>query len=802
MNGGRGDGTITDMAKMLEPTTTEVFMLINYFNALDIVYDAADALSDQLTAAFEKAPAPDGTNRKDNPFNIKRAVHEMIPYAIDLCDINKGVTHDSSVRWIHLKMLVAAFMGSDSLMDSTLYGGDMSFMSKIRNCYYRDGRYAYDSMEYQKLISLEMMLYPNCSYMYKYSDGRVLNLFDDSKMNCGSIISLHFKLLCGDLTPAFGDTQINNNEPIKQSRLESKAPYSPLWEAVYTRTHNENLKRMIAVALSGYTPEELESERVKSVESLDNLDSASINETMLLLACAPDSGIYKLKSEDAGVPESVLLEDSQTSILRSGTSLENTKHLIMYGQPSAPHDHGDKLGLWLGAYGYHLLAGGGGYPYTWADSKWHEWEQSSGACMVVIIDGKSQCRSYSSLKAHIDGSRVKLSSMENSGAYPGCFYGRTAALITAPDGENAFAADFAYADGGSFYDYNTSGIGLDFKNIRFSGIKKREKLSGTLAGKDVTLYSAPDYAWMKADAEANIDEEHRAEWNFRHASEVGLAVSEISVPNDASEEKLIRAYGEMGGFERGKSPWVPYVMHRKTTKAKNEKCVFAHILEPYKGSRFISRVKPLQLINASFNKNTPCFAPVGCEVEYKSGEYKDIVISCHDSSCKASFSDISGTEYTTDALFALFRYKSGRLVYAEAYGYTIARAGDFITPEHENPYYNGTITEVDYTSGHIEIEIAGEMPEASLLSGRVAVISSDDYEKPSLYYMNEIKSGGNRISFVSDMPFALQDTSWERGEKSRGMGGKTKIRDGESEYYADIKPGDAFRCETGGVLIG
>lgn len=809
MNGGHGDGTIGDMGKILESTTSEVFLYVNYFAALDLVYDAIDDVDGELKAYFAQKPDAEGKPRIE-AFDIKKAVHELIPHIINLCEINKPVTHDSSVRWINLEMLLASFLESDKLMDRVLYEGEYSFLSKIRNCYYRDGRYAYDSMEYQKTITLEMMLYPNNVYNYQYKNGKTANLFDDKEFGLIKIIELYFSIVCGNLTSAFGDTSINNREPLSEERKRGIAAYTPASEIAYMRAgdsaEGKLLKRMICNHLSAYEPHELADVRIKSMTQLDNLDEAEINKTLLLLAVAPDTDEYVKNAGEGQIQPSALMEDSQTSIFHAGTNAHNCKHLIMFAQPSAPHAHGDKLGLWLGAYGYHMMAGGGGYPYTWVARKLNEWEWNSGNCMIVLVDGKTQERSYSDLKSHYEGKNVKYTNMKNDGAYPGCHYERASALISAPNGYDAYVFDLFHTFGGSFYDYNTSGIDLDYSNISFEGIDDSAwtPLKGTMAGEDTELYSAPGYYWMKAVKKADLEKNSdRVSWSYHFGR--GSAALKIHTLTDESEESLICTLGEMGGYEQGRSPWEPYVFHRKKT---SKPCTFTTILEPFEGSHFIEEINRLSLVSSSRKHESGVyFAPVGAEIVYAGGGYRDVVIAVRDGSEYAVFEDHTGRSFETDAKLVLLRYRNDILEYAEALGYTYIRADGILDDKKEELCgfggYQGEISSVDYESGKIGIELVKDYSlDAGELAGNIAVFSSPDYQKASSYYIREPEKHGKQFSFTSDMPLVLKTKSWPRGEKNFGIQGKKTINLAGTDVVVDLKIGDRVYIENNLVKQG
>ena len=802
MNGSHGDGTIGDMAKITESTTSEVFLYNNYFAALDLVYDAIDEVGNDLRSYFATKPDAEGNPRME-PFDVKRAAREFIPHVINLCEINKPVTHDSSVRWINLEMLLASFLESDRLMDRALYEGDFSFISKIRNCYYRDGRYAYDSMEYQKIITLEMMLYPNNVFHYRYRDGRDLNLFEETSVGLSRIIGLYFKLICGNLTSAFGDTSLDNGEPLGEMRRRGISAYTPAAEIAYRRAgdspEGRALKKAICALMSVYEPEEIAALRLSSIAEKANPEEAEINKSLLLLAAAPDPGEYRKKAGSNRIQAPALLEDSQTSIFRSGSDAHDCKHVVLFAQPTAPHAHGDKLGLWIGAYGYHMMAGGGGYPYTWIAKKLYDWEWNSGNCMVVLIDGKTQRKSFSEVKSHYEGKKVQFADIRNFGAYPGCHYERACALISAPNGSDAYVFDLFYVSGGTVYDYNTSGIGLDYSKISFEGIAPGNwtEPGGTMAGAGTELYSDPGYYWMKMKKRARIEKScEKVSWSFHFGRDAALKVHAFT---DGGTESLLCALGEMGGYEQGKSPWEPYVFHRKET---DRPCVFTTVLEPYEKGCFLKKISRLAVAGtAGKGRGADAFAPSGADLLYADGQTRDIVLSVHDGGETVTFRDESGKLFETDARFALLRYRENRLVHAEAVGYTYLRAEGILEDRKEefsgSGCYTGRISQIDYESRRIAVEMDRDYHfDSGVPDGAVAVFSSPDYQKASSYYINRPVITGRNLSFTSDMSLILKANHWPRGEKDLGIEGKPVVNIKGTDFVVDLKTGDRVRIEN------
>ncbi len=777
MNGNYGDGSFSDTVHISEPSTTESHWLCNMFEAMDIIYDAIDSFEPKLQKFF--ATTPDATGQpRETDFCIKDAVTETIPYLIYSCELEKPRVSDWSMRYMYLELVLASYMQSGKLMYKTLFEGKYSLQSKLRNCYFRDGRYAYDSIGYIEHICTGMMLLPNTNFGFTDPEyfPEPINMFEEKSYGLYESILLYFQLKSGDLIAMFGDTHADNFEPISNLRKRGIIPYQPAMEIIYNRM--PSAAGIVGPVLAQFSEQELHDFR------MDCVKNTYLNHSLLLMANASSSAEYKAHSNNSVQP-SFLSEDSEISVLRSGTDPHNTKHVILYGQPSAPHVHGDKLGLWIGAYGYHLLAAAGGYPFTWISPKINAWELHSAACIVVVIDGKNQNHSYSKQLWHYKGSFIQTAAMQNHAAYPGSHMERRCMLITAPDEINAFVLDIFACSNGNTFDYTTAGLDLKLDDIKFEGLQPNEwiPMKGTVAGEDVELYSRPGQGWMKAVKKIKTNGPFTFGYQYRNA---GLRIHAISA---GVERELIVAEGERGGEEMRKSKWVPYVLWRDFSQnADNHYASFITVMEPYEDSPYLQSVSKLRILSMG---DQTSYQPAAVNIKYYDG-HRDIIIATNDNGI-IHVQDENGQDFITDAKALMLRYFGDKLIKVEAFGYTCIQAGTY-QRKVQTEAYTGKIVSLDLDRRIISIKLdeSWDIPTDELV-GHTAVFNSPDYEKPAVYTIHQPRIEGNILSFTSAMSLIKIDADWKSREKRLGLG-KKQIQTVEGrQVYIDLKPGDSFR---------
>jgi hypothetical protein len=783
MNGNHFSGYY-DSVQIAEPTTTESHWLSNYFEAADLLFEVGFELEEELGEFF--ASKPDAENRgRTEPFTVRKAIQEMIPCIIYSAEIERRRTADWSLRWIYLEIIIASYMESGKLMHSTLHEGDYCLQAKVRNNFFRDGRYTYDSAFYVQMICEQVSMMANNNY--RFSDPEFfpsgIDMFSDPQFGIRQVIKLYTRLNSGNLIAMFGDNAtVNNFEPISQDRKKGKFAYTPVMEIIYARMTAS--RKDIGPVLAMYEREELEQYRKLSVRN------TNLKNSFLLLSTAAEWEDYQ-QHRAAGKPiqPSFLLQDSETSILRAGTTPHNCKHVMLYGQPTAGHAHGDKLGLWIAAYGYHLFSGAGNYPFTWLSPKYKAWEIHAAACAIVQVDGRDQEASFSRLQCHYEGEYLQSAGMENTEAYPGTHDERWCWLIQAPNREDAYVVDLNFLWKGGTFDYTTIGLDIPIENVRFEGLQPTDwtPMEGTMAGPGVPLYSKPGYGWMKAIKKAPADA--LVSWTYQYEG-AGLKIHPIhDDPAGAAQREIICALGEKGGQETGKSFWEPFVLWRDSSgNPETHRAVFAAILEPFEKSGFISRVLPMKL---DVVRGSSPFRPTAIEVQYASG-VRDLLVSVYGEGGLVRCEDSQGILIATDAKILLLRYDGGMLLHAEALRYTTVSAGSY-RRQRASPAYTGTVSAVDLDRRIIEIDldhVDSEFPAE--LEGLVGLIDSPEYEKPSSYCLHSPKLTGAKLIFQSEMTLIKLDADWMAPQKRRGLGGKSTVMYQGKEVYVDVKRGDRF----------
>lgn len=788
MNGNWGSGYY-DTVQLSEPTTTECHWFVNYFEALDLLYDVIGEIEPALQAFFAARPDADGRTRTE-PFSIRRAVREMVPYIVYSCEIERTRNADWSLRYINLELLIASFLESGPLMREVLQVGAHSLQAKLRNLVFRDGRYIYDSFGYLAQIGEQVALLANNNYRFR--DGRYfpdgIDMFEDAQYGIRPVLEFTIRTMCGQLNPMFGDTLADNAEPLAPGRTNGGIRYSTAFDVAFGRM--PSLRGMLGPLLASFPREALLEARLRSVAS------TNVKHALLLLAAAPDEDeLAPYAKGVGGAPRSYLAEDSQISVLRAGKDGRTCKHFVLYGQPSAGHMHGDKLGLWIGAYGYHLLASAGGYPFTWISPKFDAWETHSAACTVIVVDGRNQRPSYSRQLGHYEGRLLQGAGMENTEANAGTRLERWCFVVTSPNGEDAYAIDLNGAEGeGRTFDYNSNGLDIDFGQVRFEGIGESVwmPLDGTLAGDGVNLYGEPGYGWMKALRRTQAD--RAIAWTYRYAG-AGLRIHTVP-PAGGAVRELLCAEGERGGQQPGRSRWEPYVIWRDTAREAvgdaGHKALFTAVLEPFGDAEHLAAVRALRRLDGE-DAGVAGFGPVGLAIEHADGHRDVFIRSSRDGETVRFADDTAGFVCETDAAALLLRYRGDTLLAAEAIGFTrISTPG--MERERAVPAVTGTVNAIDISERRIEINLHHALDEsASGLEHRVAILDSPDYGKPSTYTIRDPRLEGKRLTFRSAMPLVLMDADADSPSKLRGLGTKdVRAYDGK-QVLVDLKPGDSFR---------
>lgn len=771
MNGTRGDGTSAEGMHWAEVSTTEYQWLQNLFDAADLIYDAIDAnLENALAEVFIHTLDPECKPRT-TPFDFKKSINEMAFFAAQTAETGRHTNSDQKLWWIRMEMALAAFCESPELMDHLLFHGPHCLRTTLENGFYRDGRYHYDSTAYLRGINEVFLSIPLRAVGFTGGEKFVtpLNLYTDPRFPIGSIVSLICEMDTGALEASFGDTgPPRNPKSISEERISGFPRYNPDMEVAAALM--PDFRRFYKIQLGNRSTEDLKELRAKG-------------DFTTLAFVLPEQAVIE---QTSSTPLSCsLLEDSPTSFLRCGRSHRTRHDLVLWGQPTAPHAHGDKLGIWFGGRGRHLAASGGGYPFTWVSPKTMAWETHSAACWVVLIDGKNQASSHSHLLAQYEGELFSLSSMENLKAYPTSNYQRTVWLVPGPIDSDAYVLDIFRVSNGTVFDYNTRGIDagtFDDLVFDFGELKPQwESRKGTLAGENIGLYTADGYGWMKDVRQTSTDRDFSWMYNYRGAA---LKVHALSF---GQKRTVICALGELGGYETGKAPWDPHVLWRdEGSDAASHEAQFVTVLESVGEKPFLQNIRSLVCDEMGSG-----FHPVGITILHESGE-KDVILACNGIGQRVRFTDPKGGVWTTDAFAAMQRIgPTGKVLCTEIFDGTILQ-----TPNgtyHCAGAYEGRIEPVDYINRRITVLLdSPARDEVCDESGRIAIISPSGGGRPSPYRVQSAELSDRHLTFTSNISLIHVDTRFPTPKEAAIRLRQIRTIDGR-DVIVDVVEGDHFR---------
>jgi hypothetical protein len=784
--GTRGDGTMAEHMHWGEHSNSESPFLVSFFTAYDLLFDAIDPELEQLLQdVLSGIPAPDGTKRVAQ-FQLQPVMEEMTQYAIQACEEARYTAADWKLRWLEAEMILATSTEKPILWKKLLFEEPHSLQSTVYNSFYRDGRYHYDSTYYLQYLTTEFLsmiyllqrLCQQTSFLQQYE------LEDAASLPLNTMVRYLFSIDTGPLFATFGDTtrEINNQAPISPERKAGLPYYDSRMELV---CH-------IVPEMTSWFKTYLEPMKRNQLNQL-RMDKG----TFLTLAFGDPDLIPENNTAEQALCSN-LVEDSATVYLRCGSNYATRHDLVLWGQPTAPHQHGDKLGLWFGGRGCHLASSGGNYPYTWVSPKIHSWETHSAACWTVVVDGKSQQHSHSVLEQYYDGQAFQMAVMHNNEAYPGSTYRRLVWLIPAETEGDAYAIDIFQVSHGKTFDYNTRGTDAgSFDTIPFEWESNDDsswtQQPGSLAGENVELYSKPGYGWMKDVHKRSVSGDFSFIYRYDNA---GLKFHGF---NYGKHRMLLVAMGEKGGFEEGNSPWDPHVLWRDSnTDATNHATQFVAVLESIAETPFLQTIIPMV---CSSSPSTEGYHPVGLEIVYPTG-IKDIFLGNVQSYTSMEFSDSTGKLWKSDATTVFIRLDSTHKVkHIECYEGTYL---DTPTKHYTIPKpVTGTIQQVDYLSPRLTITLDDYLSETiSSMEGRMAQCTTADKLRTSFYKVEHPVGEDNSITFNVDYrlihgmkatPFQKNTKAWIDHEEAytHEIGGE--------KYIVDIKPGDRFYLPS--VLI-
>ncbi|TMV50577.1 hypothetical protein FE783_07705 [Paenibacillus mesophilus] len=490
-------------------------------------------------------------------------------------------------------------------------------------------------------------------------------------------------------------------------------------------------------------------------------------------------------------PDSTNLTGYGFTALRDGDRAEQTlRDLWMYYGRTIYHGHRDTLNIGLHAFGLDLSPDLG-YP-EFTDSKdMHrfQWVRNTVSHNTVVVDRSQQQSQWVSTPLHFDdGDRVKLVDVEASDVYPQTeTYRRTTATVRVDDG-NSYTVDLFRVKGGNDHHFSFHGA----EGIAIAeGLNLVVQPTGTYAGPNVaygqrvdsvegTGYMGSGFHYLKRverdDAPAakfSVEWSVYDTWNVygqgAHApTDVRLRLTMMGQYDDVALADGVPPQNKPGNPETLRY----LIAHRNGT---NLDSLFASVIEPYKGTRYIQSISPAQVKkNGVVVTGSEAWA---AKVTLTNGRTDYIV--------NALNPDI---EYTVDdkltfrGFFGVLSERGGEPEYGYLHDGTLLRTGNEALIQSDKGYVAGDIADFTKTlSFHNELGVTADAP---ILEGelqeRAHIYIENDGARNAVY---EIKQVQPRIG----------------GGYTLSIGDKTLIRqfandaDLSAGYVYDIAEGASFR---------
>lgn len=490
-------------------------------------------------------------------------------------------------------------------------------------------------------------------------------------------------------------------------------------------------------------------------------------------------------------PDSTNLTGYGFTALRDGLGAEQTlRDLWMYYGRTIYHGHRDTLNIGLHAFGLDLSPDLG-YP-EFTDSKdMHrfQWVRNTVSHNTVVVDRSQQQPQWVSTPLHFDdGERVKLIDVKASDVYPQTeTYRRTTASIKVDD-EHSYSVDLFRVKGGN--DHHFSFHGAEGP-VAAEGLSLVAQPTGTYAGPNVaygqrvdsvdgTGYMGSGFHYLKrVERDEAPTGKFSVEWSVYDTwnvygqgagapTDVRLRLTMLGQYDDVALADGVPPQNKPGNPETLRY----LIAHRN---GQNLDSIFASVIEPYKGTRYIQSISPAQIkANGVVATGTEVAA---VKVTLTNGRTDYIV--------NALNPDI---EYTVDdkltfrGFFGVLSERGGEPEYGYLHGGTLLRAGNEALIQSDRAYVEGEVA--GFTKPlSFENEIAVDVDEPireGELQERAHIYVENDGERNAVYEIKQIGPG-------------------EGGAYALSIGDKTPIRqfaddaDLSSGYVYDIAEGASFR---------
>ncbi|MEF3301966.1 heparinase II/III domain-containing protein [Paenibacillus sp. GYB003] len=309
--------------------------------------------------------------------------------------------------------------------------------------------------------------------------------------------------------------------------------------------------------------------------------------------------------------ESVNLSGYGFAALRDGRSSDRTlRDFWMYYGRNTGHGHRDTLNVGLHAFGLDLSPDLGYPEYADVfDMHRAQWVVNTISHNTVVVDRRKQEAQWVAEPRHFDGGGfVQLIDVEAPKAYPQTsLYRRTTAMIRA-DGTNSYAVDLFRVKGGTEHHFSFHGAEGE---VETEGLELVPQETGTYAGADVAYaqrtddkdgpgYAGSGFHYLRNVARAvNPENSFSADWNVKDTWNVygRGAGAETDVHVRLTMLGRMNEVALADGVPPQNKPGNPktlryLIAHRRGTDLDS---LFASVIEPYKGSRFIASIESVDI---------------------------------------------------------------------------------------------------------------------------------------------------------------------------------------------------------------
>jgi len=278
---------------------------------------------------------------------------------------------------------------------------------------------------------------------------------------------------------------------------------------------------------------------------------------------------------------------------------------MYYGRNCTAHSHSDTLNIDIYAYGMDL-APDLGYPEYTADCPdREEWTNNTISHNSVMVNCRRQDHSFIGIPHHFEDSElVKLTDVEAPFAYCGTGLYRRSVIMVNMDSENTYYIDIFRVSGGNDHHYSFHAAEGE---ATVNGAYLVKQPGGTYAGEDVRYMAAYDripgecyngsgFHYLNHVERCNKpDEGFSVDWSIKDTWGVHKEEQDVHLRLTmlCSVDDVALADGQPPRNKPGNPEKLRYfIAHRN---GKNLESQFVSLIEPYKGTRYITSVERVEI---------------------------------------------------------------------------------------------------------------------------------------------------------------------------------------------------------------